>query len=112
MDPSARRHLWNVIKHARDAGTTILLTTHSMDECEALCSKLTIMVQGQFQCFGNIQHLKAKYGQGYTLVLKLYTIFDNDYQTAMNRNEMAVQNLIGFVQQNIPNSILEGKKKT
>jgi ATP-binding cassette subfamily A (ABC1) protein 3 len=40
MDPSARRYLWNVIKYARDTGMTILLTTHSMEECEALCTKL------------------------------------------------------------------------
>lgn len=70
MDPAARRYLWNVIKKARDIGTTLILTTHSMEESEALCSKLGIMVNGQFQCFGNVQHLKNKYGNGYTLIIK------------------------------------------
>ena len=41
-----------------------------MEECEALCTKLAIMVNGQFQCLGNIQHLKNKYGTGYSLVIK------------------------------------------
>jgi len=70
MDASARRYLWNVIKRAGDIGTTVILTTHSMEESEALCSRLGIMVNGQFQCLGNPQHLKAKYGQGYTLIVK------------------------------------------
>lgn len=49
---------------------TIVLTSHSMEECEALCTRLGIMVNGQFQCVGNIQHLKSKYGKGYTLIVK------------------------------------------
>jgi ABC-type multidrug transport system ATPase subunit len=44
MDPAARRYLWTVIKNARDLGMTIVLTTHSMEECEALATKLGIMV--------------------------------------------------------------------
>ena len=50
---------------------TIVLTSHSMEECEALCTRLGIMVNGQFQCLGNIQHLKSKYGNGYSLIIKL-----------------------------------------
>ena len=42
-----------------------------MEECEALCDRLAIMVNGQFQCFGNIPHLKNKFGQGYTILVKL-----------------------------------------
>ena len=42
-----------------------------MEECEALCSRLGIMVNGRFQCFGGVGHLKNKYAQGYSLLLKL-----------------------------------------
>jgi len=42
-----------------------------MDECEALCNRLAIMVGGQFMCMGGIQYLKQKYGQGFTLMVKL-----------------------------------------
>lgn len=42
-----------------------------MDECEALCTRLTIMVNGQFKCLGSIQHLKNKFSEGYTLTIKV-----------------------------------------
>ena len=42
------------------SGTSIVLTTHSMEECEALCNRLVIMVNGAFRCLGSIQHLKSK----------------------------------------------------
>lgn len=44
-----------------------------MEECEALCDRLGIMVNGQFQCLGGIQHLKRKFGQGFTILLKMNT---------------------------------------
>lgn len=42
-----------------------------MDECEALCNRLTIMVGGVMKCIGNIQYLKNRYGQGFTVMIKL-----------------------------------------
>jgi len=42
-----------------------------MDECEALCNRLTIMVDGVMKCVGNIQYLKNRYGQGFTVKVKL-----------------------------------------
>jgi len=44
-----------------------------MEECEALCDKLGIMVNGQFKCFGTTRHLKSKFGQGFTILVKLDT---------------------------------------
>ena len=43
----------------------------SMEECEALCTRLAIMVQGQFKCLGSPQHLKSKFGSGYSLQAKV-----------------------------------------
>ena len=43
----------------------------SMEECEILCSRLSIMVNGQLKCLGSIQHLKDKFGEGYTLRMTL-----------------------------------------
>ena len=40
MDPGARRFLWNSILEMVRAGQSVVLTSHSMEECEALCSKL------------------------------------------------------------------------
>jgi len=70
MDPGARRFLWNSILEMVRAGQSVVLTSHSMEECEALCSKLGIMVNGQFQCLGSIQHLKNRFGSGYSLTVR------------------------------------------
>nr|XP_048292242.1 ATP-binding cassette sub-family A member 17-like isoform X2 [Myodes glareolus] len=48
-----------------------LVKTYSMEECEALCTRLAIMVQGQFKCLGSPQHLKSKFGSGYSLQAKV-----------------------------------------
>jgi len=49
----------------------VVLTTHSMEEAEALCTRIGIMVKGQLQALGTPQHLKTKFGSGYELILKL-----------------------------------------
>lgn len=49
-----------------------------MDECEALCNRLTIMVDGVMKCIGNIQYLKNRYGQGFTVIIKLRFNEDNN----------------------------------
>ncbi len=100
MDPAARRYLWTVIKRARDLGMTIVLTTHSMEESEALSTKLGIMVNGQFKCFGSVQHLKNKYGKGYSMILKC---------KHADNTAIAVQAVQTFVENNIFFSKLTGK---
>ena len=42
-----------------------------MEECEALCTRLVVMVNGQFKCLGASQHLKDKFGEGYSLMAKV-----------------------------------------
>jgi len=60
MDPEMRRRVWdNILKLIRD-DRSVLLTSHSMAECDALCSRLAIMVNGQFMCLGTTQHLKHR----------------------------------------------------
>ncbi|GMS92021.1 hypothetical protein PENTCL1PPCAC_14196, partial [Pristionchus entomophagus] len=71
VDPKARRTIWGILSKVREAGSAIVLTSHSMDECEALCTKLAIMVAGQFRCYGSIQHVKSRYGTGYSLLIRL-----------------------------------------
>lgn len=46
------------------------MTSHSMEECEALCTKLAIMVNGEFKCLGSTQHLKNKFSKGFILTVK------------------------------------------
>ena len=71
MDPNTRRYLWEVLSKLTRQGKSIVLTSHSMEECEALCTRLAIMVNGEFRCLGSIQHLKNKYGSGIVLQVKI-----------------------------------------
>ena len=47
LDPQARRNLWDLIREIKDTGTTVIITTHYMDEAEQLCDRIAIMDQGQ-----------------------------------------------------------------
>lgn len=47
LDPQARRNLWELIQEIRSKGTTIMLTTHYMDEAEVLCDRVGIIEKGQ-----------------------------------------------------------------
>ncbi|OTF72457.1 ABC transporter sub-family A-like protein [Euroglyphus maynei] len=71
VDPVSRRCLWNAIHMVREAGSSLVLTSHSMEECEALCNRLIIMVHGRITCLGSPMHLKQKYGAGYIVHIKL-----------------------------------------
>uniref|UniRef100_A0A671PN16 ATP-binding cassette, sub-family A (ABC1), member 4a n=1 Tax=Sinocyclocheilus anshuiensis TaxID=1608454 RepID=A0A671PN16_9TELE len=71
MDPHSRRFLWNSITSVIQGGRAVVLTSHSMEECEALCTRLAIMVNGTFKCLGTIQHLKYKFGDGYVVTMKI-----------------------------------------
>lgn len=65
MDPVARRAMWNLITDAvQDRNMSVVLTTHSMEECEALCSRVGVMVAGSLVCLGSIQHIKSRFGSG------------------------------------------------
>merc|ERR1719230_1730151 len=66
VDAGAKRHLWNVIKN-RATDQTVVLTTHSMEEAEALCDRLAIQVKGQLRCLGTPMQIRNKYGFGYQL---------------------------------------------
>ncbi|XP_058851719.1 phospholipid-transporting ATPase ABCA3-like isoform X1 [Acipenser ruthenus] len=80
MDPVARRLLWDAVTRTRESGKAVIITSHSMEECEALCTRLAIMVNGQFKCLGSPQHLKSKFGSGYTLLVKMRVEEEQDLQ--------------------------------
>ncbi|KAM7333088.1 hypothetical protein ACRRTK_006408 [Alexandromys fortis] len=99
MDPVARRLLWDTVARARESGKAIVITSHSMEECEALCTRLAIMVQGQFKCLGSPQHLKSKFGSGYSLQAKV---------RSEGKHEV-LEEFKAFVELTFPGSSLEDK---
>ena len=144
MDPVARREMWNCVSALKASGKTVILTSHrqglliiiklpkylfyfthafnlhfhppcSMEECEALCTRLAIMVNGQFRCLGSCQHLKSKFGLGYSVILKpsfeqqnleeLRAFMFEQYPGAVIEYES--DELIGYrVDKNLPNASL------
>ena len=94
MDPVARRDLWAVISEMVTAGnipdeerTSVILTTHSMEECEALCPRIGVMANGRLSCIGSAQHLKTRFGQGYQVEMKAKVVdsCDEDYVEIRNK---------------------------
>ncbi|KAM6410749.1 ATP-binding cassette sub-family A member 13-like [Pluvialis apricaria] len=67
MDPCSKRYLWKTILKEVQDGCAAVLTSHSMEECEALCTRLAIMVNGSFKCLGSPQHIKNRFGDGYSV---------------------------------------------
>merc|ERR1711892_839905 len=90
VDPAARRKIWETINNIRKSGTSIILTSHSMDECEALCDRLAIMVKGNFQCLGGPQHIKTKFGQGFQIILKLVSKMEARQEEILNAIKASV----------------------
>merc|ERR550517_1585451 len=70
MDPKSRRFMWNLINETM-SGRSLILTTHSMAEAEALCNRIGIMVNGQLMCIGTAQHLRTRFGRGYQIDLQI-----------------------------------------
>ena len=66
MDPVSRRFMWEVISDLSKS-MSVVLTTHSMEECEALCARVAIMVNGRMACLGSLEQLKQKYGKGFSV---------------------------------------------
>lgn len=81
VDPAARRLMWHVISSVSTLRreSTVILTTHNMEEAEALCSRIGIMVGGRLRCFGSNQRLKARFGQGYQLEVRLHAPEAKDF---------------------------------
>jgi ATP-binding cassette subfamily A (ABC1) protein 3 len=67
-----------------------------MDETEALCTNIGIMVNGELKCLGSLQHLKNKYGEGYTLMAKI--------SSDQSKLEEKIKRFINFVLASFKNS--------
>ncbi|NWH72676.1 ABCA2 protein, partial [Piaya cayana] len=99
MDPKARRFLWNLILDVLKTGRSVVLTSHSMEECEALCTRLAIMVNGRLKCLGSIQHLKNRFGDGYMI-------------TVRTKSSLNVKEVVRFFNRNFPEAVLKERHHT
>ena len=100
VDPSARRKIWSTLAHLQQRyGSAFVLTSHSMEECEALCQRVAIMVNGQFQCLGSVQHLRTKFGQGFTILAKI--------RSDLSQQSGYLADLQNYFKQAIPSAVLK-----
>lgn len=97
-----------------------------MDECEALCTRLAIMVNGEFKCIGSVQHLKNKFSNDFTLMIKLkkdpiepqksgyvsfYSFYDfvsdnlNTFFFFLRSNELLIGNKLKTIKEYISNKL-------
>uniref|UniRef100_A0A8C7GA09 ATP-binding cassette, sub-family A (ABC1), member 12 n=1 Tax=Oncorhynchus kisutch TaxID=8019 RepID=A0A8C7GA09_ONCKI len=95
MDPRSKRHLWKIISEEVKGKCAVVLTSHSMEECEALCTRLAIMVKGQFRCLGSLQHIKNRFGSGFTV--KMYLVVSS----------CDVEVITNFMQSHFPSTYLK-----
>ena len=103
MDPEARRFIWKVIHRMslNKKKSTIIMTTHSMEEAETLCKRIGIMVDGQFKCLATSDEIKEKYGYGFEINLQInnpnfeelykkYKISEEDKETELNLDNIEI----------------------
>ncbi|XP_070694461.1 uncharacterized protein abca12 [Pempheris klunzingeri] len=100
MDPRTKRHLWKIISEEVKGKCAVVLTSHSMEECEALCSRLAIMVKGQFRCLGSLQHIKNRFGSGFTV--KMY----------LAKASCDAEAITSFMQRRFPSTYLKDQHST
>jgi ABC-2 type transport system ATP-binding protein len=73
LDPAARREVWAAVRRLRDAGTTVLLVTHEVDEAEALCDRVVVMRAGRVIEAGTPSELVNQYARTATVHFALPT---------------------------------------
>ncbi|CAD7929306.1 unnamed protein product [Amoebophrya sp. A120] len=72
VDPMGRQSIWTVLKQIQTRSeSSFVLTTHAMEEAEALCDRVAIQHRGRLKCVGTVQHLCRKFGRGYEVRLRL-----------------------------------------
>lgn len=96
MDPFSRRQVWDLMQEMKGGSTdknstnpkqrVIVLTTHAMDEAEALCDRISIVADGELQAIGDGLSLKKQYGDGYTLTLVSHPGRSEEVQTLIQGN--------------------------
>ncbi|KHJ97147.1 ABC transporter, ATP-binding protein [Oesophagostomum dentatum] len=73
IDPKTRHRVWALLQAVRISGRALLLSSHSMEECEAICSRIGILVKGRLTAIGPSQALKTMY-----VLFMCYIISPND----------------------------------
>jgi ABC-type multidrug transport system ATPase subunit len=107
LDPENRRQLWDILANCK-GGRAMVLTTHSMEEADVLCSRIAIINHGILRCIGPQVALKSQYGGGYHLFINCHK--DNRSRSLLDESEFSasldstVRNVRSFVEDVIPHA--------
>ena len=98
MDPEARRYMWKVIHNISlyRKKSTIIMTTHSMEEAETLCEKIGILVKGEFKCLGTCDEIKELFGYGFEIKFQINQPDINDIYEMFHVSEEDKEQVIYF----------------
>ncbi len=100
IDPQARRQMWDMILRVsrKWQKCAVVLTTHSMEEAEALSTRLAIMVNGTLRCIGPTQYIKNKFALGFCVEVK-FRLPEDSAVEAFAREKNVTADLRGRVDQ-------------
>ena len=101
LDPQARHLLWDALQRLKRAGTTIVLTTHYMDEADVLGDRIGIMAKGKMMCLGTSLFLKKRFGAGYKITMVKATKQPNKVIEPFLRANLGEVNLLSEVSSEI-----------
>ncbi|KAL0491354.1 ABC transporter A family member [Acrasis kona] len=116
LDPASRRDIWKIVTGAAmNKNRCILLTTHDLEEAEALCNRIGILRKGSLQCLGTLLHLKRKFETGYKITVSVMkhkpTTLDFSMSSIMTQREGNLESveerITAFVKSLLPNSQLD-----
>ncbi|PAA56413.1 hypothetical protein BOX15_Mlig017402g1 [Macrostomum lignano] len=90
VDPENKRFIWGAIRRMVHQQRSVIVTTHSMEEVEALCSRVGIMNKGRMISVGTVQQLQSRHGDAYTLELLLAP----DGESAVRQKRLSIKNAV------------------
>jgi len=105
LDPLGRRVIWNIIRKMTKQGTTVLLTTHYMDEADALADKLLIIDKGRKVFFGTVEEAKHAAGTETKVLLERPGSTTHDREVLVPKSDQEMMEII-------QRGLKEGKRVT
>jgi ABC-2 type transport system ATP-binding protein len=105
LDPQARRNFWDLVKKIRAEGTTIILTTHYMEEAEILCDEIAIMDTGKIISQGKPEELLRQHYKNVIIELPLDE-FDGNLEN-MEHKVLETQGIIEIETNDVNASLRE-----
>ncbi|MCD4812091.1 ABC transporter ATP-binding protein [bacterium] len=98
LDPHARREMWGILRELKKRCTTLVLTTHYMEEAESLCDRIFIIHKGRILTQGTLKELLAHHGNSEVI----------EFSLAPNQNPAALSKLKGVLKSNWNDAALQG----